>query len=98
MRQRTESPRAIGRGGNRGALSGLSPPKKTPGRAGGGCGKQLRLRKGPKRVLHARKYQFAASSPQEARFLASKFPRDTEPADEYVEVDGQRGRTQIGRA
>ena len=75
------------------------PPKKCPGTRWDGrpCGKQLRLRNGPKRVLHARKYQFAASSPQEARFLASKFPRDTEPADEYVEVDGQRGRTHPGR-
>jgi hypothetical protein len=62
------------------------PPEVCPGTRWDGrpCGKLLILKNEAERYLHATEYQFEAKSPQQARFLASKFPRDTELADDYA--------------
>ena len=75
------------------------PPEVCPGMRYDGrpCGHPLDLKSEAERYLTATEYQFEAKSPQQARFLASKFPRLTDAADDYSVIDGQRGRIYPGR-
>ena len=66
-----------------------TPPKVCPGVRYDGrtCGKQMLLKNEAQRYLQASEYQFEATSPQQARFLSTKFPKDTEMADDYAAMN-----------
>lgn len=65
------------------------PPRVCPGTRANEqtCGKPLILKNEAQRYLQASEFQFVAESAQAARFLSTKFPRDTEMADDYAAMN-----------
>jgi hypothetical protein len=66
-----------------------TPPNECQGERHDGrlCGKNVVLKNEAQRYLQFSEYQFVAKNPQQAAFLASKFPRDSEMADDYAAMN-----------